>query len=226
MTFDGFDVDALALLHQTPSWSREDYASNKATLKAGLYDPAIALIEDVADALSPAVGAELTVKPKIGGSLSPLNRDLRFAKDKSTLYKEALMLTTWEGTDKGGVTLWIRLTPDRIGFASGIGFDKERRERWRQAVGDDATGEELAGSLKALSKKPDYDVAGAELKNAPKPWGNDHPRADLLRHTGFQVRWQEKTPASIGSGRFADHCIDRLGALVPVHRWLSAHVAR
>ena len=224
-TFEGFDSASLAILAQLPSWSREDYAEGKADLKKGLLDPAVGLVVAVAEQLSEAVGSELTVSPKIGGSVSPMNRDLRFAKDKSVLYKDAVMLTTWDGADKKSSPMfWIRLAHDSVGFASGIGFDKTTRELWRKAVADDASGSALVTALEPLQRHATYDLDGATLKNAPKPWGNDHPRADLLRHTAMQVRWHEPTPPTATLPRFTTFCVERLTELVPIHLWLKEHL--
>lgn len=227
-SFSGFDLEAVAKIAHLPSWSRDDYAANKAHLKAGLIDPAISLITEVAENLSEQIGSELNVSPKIGGSISPLNRDLRFAKDKTVLYKDAVMLTTWDGADKKSCPVfWIRLGHDSIGFASGIGFDKGRRERWRAAVADDKIGGDLVGLLADLEHHKNYDLAGEELKNAPKPWDNDHPRAALLRHSGFQVRWSEPWPTGkqrADKSGFAEYCTDHLSELVPVHQWLRAQL--
>lgn len=225
-TFEGFESSALATLAKLPDWSRDDYAAGKAELKKGLLDPAVGLIVQVAEQLSELVGAELTVSPKIGGSVSPMNRDLRFAKDKSVLYKDALMLTTWDGVDKKSSPMfWIRIGHDSVGFASGISFDKTTREKWRQAVADDDSGQALVDALARLQKHPTYDLDGASLKNAPKPWGNDHPRADLLRHTAVQARWSEPTPPTATLPRFTGFCVDKLSELVPVHLWLKEHLS-
>ena len=223
-SFSGFDLAAVTKIEQLPTWSRDDYAAHKAHLKAGLIDPAIALIIEVAENLSEQIGSELNVSPKIGGSVSPLNRDLRFAKDKAVLYKDAVMLTTWDGADKRSCPVfWIRLGHDSVGFANGIGFDKVRREQWRAAVADDTTGPQLVEHLAKLQQHKTYDLAGEELKNVPKPWDNDHPRAGLLRHAGFQVRWSEPWPKAkqrADKPGFAEYCTDRLSELVPTHVWL------
>jgi hypothetical protein len=47
--------------------------------------------------------------------------------------------------------------------------------------------------------------------------------ADLLRHKALQVRYREPLPASLDDG-FVDWCVDRLEVLLPVHRWLLAHL--
>ena len=58
----------------------------------------------------------------------------------------------------------------------------------------------------------------------PAPFDTDHPRADLLRHTGFQVRFVDDLPAIVTSPEFVDWCVERLSALLPVHRWLLAQL--
>ena len=62
------------------------------------------------------------------------------------------------------------------------------------------------------------------VKRVPAPFDADHPRADLLRMTGFQVRFIEPLPDTIGSPDFAGWCADRLADLLPVHRWLLANL--
>lgn len=116
---------------------------------------------------------------------------------------------------------WIRVDSSRVGFASGIGFTPAVRERWRRAVGGDA-GAALALELDELERAAE--VAGDQVKKVPAPFAADHPRADLLRRTGFQVRFIDDLPDSVGTPDFADWCVDRLAALLPVHRWLIANL--
>lgn len=214
MTFTGFDRDALGLLDSLPTWSPETYADHKRQLSDGVTGPGLALITDVADRL----GAALTVAPR--SSVSPLHRDLRFAGPDSPRYKDHLLLTTWEGTDKKTAPiLWIRVDAERVGFASGMGFTPAVRDRWREAIAASA-GERLAGELASLAGLDRFEVDGDEVKRVPKPYDADHPRADLLRKTGFQARFIESLPAIVDRPEFVDWCAERLDRLLPVHRWL------
>lgn len=218
MSFAGFDPSAIALLARLADMSPDDYASRKAELSAGITRPGAALIATVADRLD----ADLTVLPR--SSVSPLHRDLRFAPAGAARYKDHLLLTTWEGDDKKtSPMLWIRVDATRAGFASGIGFTPAVRERWRAAVGGDA-GAALDAELDRLGSERAASVAGAQVKLVPAPFDADHPRADLLRRTGFQVRFVETLPDSVGTPGFAEWCADRLAALLPVHRWLTANL--
>jgi uncharacterized protein (DUF2461 family) len=218
VSFTGFDPAAVALLDRLPDMTADEYAARKAELTAGVTRPGAALIAAVADRLD----ADLTVVPR--SSVSPLHRDLRFAPQGAARYKDHLLLTTWEGVDKKTSPMfWIRIDAERVGFASGIGFTPAMRERWRAAIGGDA-GAALAGELDELVREHAAEVAGDRVKRVPAPFDADHPRADLLRHTGFQVRSVDEMPDSVGTAEFADWCADRLAALLPVHRWLIAHL--
>jgi hypothetical protein len=220
MSFAGFDPAMVALLDDLPGWDADEYAEHKAQLAAGVTRPGAALIEEVADRLD----AELTVVSR--SSVSPLHRDLRFAPEGASRYKDHLLLTTWEGSDKNtSPILWIRVDARRAGFASGMAFTPPVRARWRSAVGDDA-GEELARLLDGLITDRHAEVAGDELKKVPAPFGVGHPRAHLLRRTGFQIRFVDDLPDSLGSPKFADWCIERLEALLPVHRWLVINLTK
>jgi hypothetical protein len=58
----------------------------------------------------------------------------------------------------------------------------------------------------------------------PKPWPDDHPRGNLLKHKFFQVRWAEPVPKSVTKPAFAEFCADRLTLLGDVHHWLVTHI--
>ena len=218
MSFDGFDPAALALLDDLPAMTAAEYASHQATLAVGVTKPGLALITEVSE----EIDGDLTVVPR--SSVSPLHRDLRFAPDGAARYKDHLLLTTWEGADKKTSPMfWIRVDAHRAGFASGIGFTPAVRERWRAAIGGSA-GEQLAAMLDGLVAERDADIAGDQVKKVPAPFDAEHPRADLLRHTGFQVRFVDDLPDSVGSPEFIEWCVERLATLLPVHRWLLAQL--
>jgi hypothetical protein len=219
MTSEGFEPAAVALLADLPGMSADEYAEHKAALTAGVTKPGEVLIREVAASLD----ADLTVVSR--SSVSPLHRDLRFAPEGAPRYKDHLLLTTWEGADKRTApVLWIRIDATRAGFASGIGFTPAIRERWRAAIAE-APGAVLAGELQRLTEQRAAEVAGDRVKKVPPPFPADHPRAELLRRTGFQVRFVEDLPSSLGTAVFVDWCVERLAELLPVHRWLVTNLA-
>jgi uncharacterized protein (DUF2461 family) len=219
MTFTGFDPAAVALLGELPSWSPDEFEAHKRQLHDGINGPGRALITDLAARLD----AELAVDSRT--SVSPLHRDLRFAPAGSARYKDHLLLTTWEGADKKtSPTLWIRIDARRVGFASGLGFTPTIRERWRAAVAAD-NGATLATALDGLVERQHAEIAGQRTKNVPSPFGTEHPRGELLRLIGFQVRFTNPLPATIATPGFADWCAERLEELLPVHRSWGARPA-
>jgi uncharacterized protein (DUF2461 family) len=217
MKFGGFDRSAIELLATLPDYDEEQFAEVKEVLGTGLREPGLALIHGASGELD----AELTVSPR--SSVSPLHRDLRFAQAPAPRYKDHLLLTAWEGADKKtSPTLWIRISAKSAGFASGIAFTPEVRSRFRKAVAG-AAGDALARDLARLEKRHarhGFQVAGDQLKKVPKPWAEDHPRADLLRRNGFQVRFAQELPRSVDKPSFQDWCRTRLDELLVIHRWL------
>jgi hypothetical protein len=220
MKFAGFERSALQQLEHLPSFDAAGYARHREELNRGLIAPARALIGEVALDLD----APLTTAR---GSVSPLHTDLRFAPAGAPRYKDHLLLTAWHGSDKKtGPTLWIRVDSASVGFASGVALTPAIRERWRAAVGG-AGGARLASLLDELRKRHarhEVEVAGDALRRVPPPWTDEHPRAELLRKTGFQVRFRMPLPPEVERHELAAWCAGHLSELLPTHRWLVKHV--
>ncbi len=216
-SFSGFDAAAVSILKQLPDFDASSYAAQKTLLTEGLRRPGAALIAAVAESLP----LPLRVDPR--ASVSPLHNDLRFAPAGAPKYKDHLLLTTWQGSDKkNSPTLWLRIDASGVGFASGVMFTPSLRERWRNAVSGPA-GERLQRALDRLAKRKEnnhFDIAGAPLKRVPQPWTEDHPRADLLKMTGFQVRFAEVAPPELLNARLVSWVRKRMMLLLPIHEWI------
>ncbi|MEY4544703.1 MAG: hypothetical protein RL685_898 [Pseudomonadota bacterium] len=221
MSFAGFSRPALDELQLLPGLDPTGYATRRELLNSGLIVPARALLEEIIARLP----VPLTTSAK--GSVSPLHTDLRFAPAGAPRYKDHLLLTAWHGPDKkAGPVLWIRIGSTSVGFASGVPFTPPVRERWRAAVGG-AAGARLASSLEELQRRHarhDLEVAGDAVQRVPAPWSDEHPRAELLRKTGFQVRFQLPMPREVQRPAFAGWCTERWSELLPTHQWLVKHL--
>lgn len=221
--FTGFPQTGLDFLTTLGTKDKAWFDKNKKQYQTEVVAPAkafvVAMGEQLGDRISPAIEAQ----PKTNGSIAPINNDLRFSPDASP-YKDHLMFRFWEGPEKKlAPTFMIRMSPEHgIGFATAAAIADVNR--WRSLIDDDSTGEPFAKSVAALVKATKADVVGADLKKVPKPYDADHPRGDLLRHKGFQVRWIEKTPKSITSAAFSKWCVDRLVKTADVHAWLVANL--
>lgn len=221
--FEGFSKTGLDFLTDLGRRDKPWFDANRATYDAHIVPPAKAFVAAMGEALRDEIGDAIEAQPKTNGSIAPINNDLRFSPDASP-YKDHLMFRFWEGpTKKTSAMLMVRLHPkDGVGFASGLNIGDI--DRWRQAIAADATGEPFAAALKKLVDATGAEIVGQGLKKVPKPYDPDHPRGDLLRHKGFQVRWGEKVPKTVGSADFVGWCVEQLALTADVHHWLIANV--
>ncbi len=222
--FTGFPAEGLSFLDELGRQDKAWFDANRKTYDQHVVAPTKAFVTAMGERLADGFAPGITALAKTNGSIAPINNDLRFSPDKSP-YKDHLMLRFWEGPDKKTApTLMLRIGREDIGYAIGVALPSV--ERWRELIDDDGTGAALADALTKLGKGRSVDVAGQDYKKVPKPYPEDHPRADLLRHKGgFQARWLEPTPKSINNARFVDHCMKRLEHCAEVHRWMVTNLS-
>jgi len=90
-------------------------------------------------------------------------------------------------------------------------------------VDETATGLELAAILNRLGRQR-WRIAGRSLRRVPQPFAPDHERAELLRRTGLRVE-RPGTALEVACGpELVALLADAFHRLVPLHRWLVAHV--
>jgi uncharacterized protein (DUF2461 family) len=225
MSFTGFPSAGLALLTRLPELDPAGFAAVRTAWNTHLLEPARQFVTDLGAVLAERISPGLVADPRVNGSIAPINRDLRF-DPHGPRYKDHLLFRWWEagGPKKTAPTLFVRLDPTRIGFASGIAFPTP--DRWRATTGDAAAARVLARLIDRIRRDmPDVEIAGADLKRVPAPYPADHPGADLLRHkTMFQLRWTEPLPADASPPALVEHCATRLARLTDLHHWLHQAV--
>ena len=215
-----FPAEARDFLRELPTHDKAWFDANRKAYQSLIAEPAKALVEAVATDLRNELSPAIVGVPRVNGSISPINRDIRFSADK-TPYKDHLLFRWWEGEDKKTApTLFVRLAADEVGFATGVMLPS--LDRWRELVDAESTGAPLTSAIAALVAETGADVAGIEYKRVPKPFSAEHPRADLLRCKWLQVRWMEPFPED-GSD-FAPWCARQLMRCADVHRWLVEHL--
>ena len=175
--------------------------------------------KDVYDTIVRAPMEELLaeLEPEFGeGRIFRPYRDVRFSRDKSP-YKTAIGATVGEG--------YIQV--DARGLAVGSGtweMASDQLERYREAVADDASGDELTRIVSSARAKK-LDVHGHDvLKTAPKGYPKDHPRIELLRYKGL-IAWREwPAGAWLGTKRAKDRIVGFLEQAQPLVDWLQTNV--
>ena len=222
--FSGFPADTLPFLSDLAENNQQDwFLANKTRYQAALVAPGKAFVEAMGPALQ-ELDPDLNAVPKVNGSIFRINRDIRFAADKRP-YKEEAGFRFWHGPDrKANVSgLMMRIKPGFVGLAAGIwAFDKDVRAAFREAVADDARGTVLAEAIANLGVNG-CTFTAPKLKRVPKPWTQDHPRADLLKLNGLVVGIDiAPAPDALHGPEFVGWCADQFEQMLPVHEWLLA----
>lgn len=97
-------------------------------------------------------------------------------------------------------------------------------ERYRHAVDDDTTGDQLAG-LAELLRADGLEISGGQtLKSAPRGYARHHPRIELLRYKSL-VCWRHWPVAPwLHTAEARDRVTGFLRTAAPVHQWLDRNV--
>lgn len=203
-TFAGFPREAITFFRSLEKNNNRDwFQANKETYERACRGPMQALMDEL--------------QPKLGRSkISRINRDIRFTPDRSP-YK------THIAAGVGGY--YINVSAEGLYVGTGI-YKPEppMLARLRAAIDNNTSGRQLQTIVKSLERKG-YDVGThASLTSAPKGYGSNHPRIELLRMKDiFAGRMFE--PAVWLSTRNALHRIQRvMRDIQPMKEWLNKHV--
>lgn len=224
--FQGFPPVTFAFLeglrdHNDKPW----FDAHRADYQAGYVEPALAFIEALGPRLR-AFAPELNYEARINGSLFRIQRDTRFAKDK-TPYKAYLDLWFWAGPIRGWEApgCFFRLTPESLVLGAGLHrFSPHQATAYRKAIDDPDSGPELEALLASIATVGAYAVAQPKRKTVPRGFDPCHPRAALLRMEALHGVWEGPVPEVARSAGFLDFCATHCEALHPVNRWLLAHL--
>jgi len=156
--------------------------------------------------------------PEFGeGNVFRPYRDVRFSADKRP-YKTNIAAMV-------GEVGYIQLSAQ--GLATGSGYyvmAADQLDRYRRAVGNDATGGALDGIAAVVEGKGLRLTAHESLKTAPRGYPKDHPRIGLLRQKGL-ITWREWSPAAwMGTAKAKDRVVAFLHDSEPLRAWLDDHV--
>jgi uncharacterized protein (TIGR02453 family) len=193
--YDGLEVDN----------SKTYWTAHKAVYESAVLAPMEALL------------AELEGEFGDGKIFRPY-RDIRFSADKSP-YKTAIGATL----SRGG---YVQLSAE--GLAAGCGYyvmASDQIERYRAAVAEDRTGEELRRVLAKVGKHAGIEIVVHEtLKTAPRGYAKDHPRVDLLRNKDL-IAWQ-RWPVEpwLETAAAKDRVAEFFRAARPLVAWLDDNV--
>ncbi len=171
--FEGFGPDTLAFLrelgeHNEKRW----FDANRERYERWVRGPMQALVGELEGLFGP-------------GRLFRPYRDLRFAKDKRP-YKESVAATV--GGRNAVAARYLHLNAQQLFVGAGAyRLSGAALQSYRRAVEAETSGAELARIAGELAANG-YALGGASLTRGPRGVRPDHPRLDLLKHTGVTIR--------------------------------------
>jgi uncharacterized protein (TIGR02453 family) len=190
--------------------TREFWLAHKAVFEREVREPMAALLESLPEKYQPF-------------KVFRMNRDVRFSADKSP-YK------TMHGAAHGmpGAVQYLHLDASGLMVACGnYMMQSAELERYRQAVAEDSSGEELLEILAALRRRRSLRVGpgGFEpLKTVPRGFPRDHPRADLLRQKGI-IAARTRPAAELQNGtRVRTFVVETFDMCADLTDWLKRYV--
>ncbi len=207
MMFKGFPPDGVRFLQELKeNNSKEWFAQNKRRYKEGLEGPGREFVATMEESLG----------EPWQGKVFRFYRDLRFSKDK-TPYNTHLRISF---TAPGEAGLFFSLEPDKLVLGAGLfEFPKQHLERYRQDI-DSARGGALEKVL-VKAQESGFRCEEPELKRVPRGWGQDHPRADLLRRKGLCLWRDAEHPDALYSKGLIPHCMGCYEELRSLRSWLK-----
>ncbi|GAB3257866.1 DUF2461 family protein [Nocardioides dilutus] len=225
LMFTGFPSAGLALLERLPTFDKAEFEQHRDAWENELRLPAHQLAQAVGARLVEEVSAGFISQSQLHTAVSPINRDMRFDQT-GPRYKDHLLLRWWEGAAKKvAPTLMVRLDATSVGFATGVTFASTAD--WRAAVGQPEISLRLVAAIDEVKRRaPSVEMAGRELKRIPRPFPDDHPGRELLRHSrALQLRWTTPLGPEIHSAALVDLVMRELSKATPVHAELVSIVA-
>ena len=125
----GFPPDAWAFLTELQADNTKAFFdANRRRYDDGIAGPSKALVETLAVVLPDRLGLDVRAEPKVGRSLFRINRDTRFAADK-TPYKTHLDFLFWvgDGPPRARPAFIMRITANSVL----VGGGRMARHGWR-----------------------------------------------------------------------------------------------
>lgn len=150
-----------------------------------------------------------------------INRDTRFAKDKSPYKNNMGIWLTHKGKKSNEAGYYFHLEPSGDSFLAGGVYcpANEDLKKIRQEI--DYNG----AAFKKIINQPDFikhfgALSGNKLKKAPKGYSPDHEDIELLKHTDY-LAYQGLAPDLLSSPQLLDALIAGFKAMKPLNDFLN-----
>jgi uncharacterized protein (TIGR02453 family) len=209
MAFGGFPTAALDFYEALEADNTKAFwTDNREVYEAAVRTPLLALC----DAMAAEFGPAKVFRPY---------RDVRFSKDKSP-YKTAQGAVL--GMSEGAGALYVQVSAAGLMVAAGYyEMASDQVQRYREAVDDPSTGEQLREVITAV-ETAGHSIGGDRLKTRPKGYPEDHPRLDLLRYRTLTAVHTYPPEPWLHTAEAADVIAATWREMTPLNRWLESNV--
>ncbi|MEO8361701.1 MAG: DUF2461 domain-containing protein [Vicinamibacteria bacterium] len=219
--FTGFGPALRFLKALTENNEREWFEANRLRYEEDVREPARVFVRAMQPLLRKISPAFVADDRKVGGSIMRVNKDVRFAKDK-TPYKTNLGIQFRHrtGKDVHAPGMYVHVEPGNLFLGSGMWHPEpdalhtlrhaiaSSLPKWRAALGD--------------PKLTEFWTPGGEsLKRAPKDFVADHPAIDDIKRTDF-ILGTPLTVAEVESPKFVELAASRFMASRPYLKFQCA----
>jgi uncharacterized protein (TIGR02453 family) len=223
--FTGFPKGGGRFFHELAlEQSRDWFHAHKHEYEALWQRPMQALLETLHARLSRVYGPTPLAAPK----LFRIQRDVRFAKDKSP-YKTniagliPIATSSASSPTEAPAALYLHLGLEQLAAAGAYVLDGPALARYRAAVAEARTGDRLVEIVESLESAGLTLSAHATLARVPRGFDADHPRARLLRQKGLIALFPKLTPATVASPELVEVLVKQATRVRPLLEWLLAH---
>ena len=210
-----FDFLEELRLHNDRDW----FNRNRGRWLQDVRDPMLRFIAEFAPALK-RIAPRLVADPRpVGGSLFRINRDTRFAADKTPYKTNAAAHFRHEaGRDVHGPAFYLSLSPEEVDVGGGIWHpEAPALKAIRDAIVASPAGWRRATGTPAMKK---LEWWGESLSRTPRGYPKDHPLDEALRHKDFAAGLT-LTPKDAVTPRFPERCAEIYRALSPTMAFLA-----
>src|SRR3954471_6516220 len=201
MAFRGWPVEAVEFYEGLLADNSKTYwQAHKATYDADVQGPMKELVAEVA--------------PEFGdGKIFRPYRDVRFSADK-TPYKTHIGAILESGS-------YVQLGGDGLSAGRGIWhLEGEQLTRFRAAVDDDGSGEQLVKIVAALETDGIEVISREALKSAPRGYDPAPPRPVRLGRKGLAAGRPCRVAAWLAGEKAEERVLALWEAAEPLHAWL------
>lgn len=223
--FRGFPEQTFAFLfgisaHNDKAWfdaHRADYDAHY----VGAAREFVAAVGPCLTEISPGVRHD----PKVNGSISRINRDVRFSRDKRP-YKDHIDIWFWHGDKRSWDCpgFYLRLSAETVTIGTGMYmFPRDMLRRYRERVADEKAAETIRSIVESIAASGPYQIGGRTRKSPPRGMPAEGASKEMLHYEslGATLEWDNGIARDPG---FVDFCLGHWRKCWPVGKWTLENV--